>query len=957
VFEIRLLGRFSVIADGVPVGDDRWRHRDAASLVKFLSLRERRSLHREQVFDALWPDLALPAAANRLHKAAHHARRATGHPGTVTLRRELVALFPDHEVAVDVEHFEHLARQALSRGEPEPARRALEVYRGQLLPEDPYAPWSTLARDRLQQRYLELLRLAGRWDEVIAADPTDEAAHLALVRLLASQGHRRDAIRQLDRMAVVLERELGVAPGPEATELRHQLTAVDVGVHPAPVDAAPASWTAGADRQARVLPFAGSSFVGREELMTRVEDLLAAHRLVTLVGTAGVGKTRLASEVGRRWSEAEELWFCELGGTDRTGVAATVAATLGIEPRADEDLTRRIADVLRAQRALIVLDNCEHVLYPAAALAEAVLGRAAGVRILATSRERLAVRGEQLCPVEPLPLPDGADAGAPAVRLFVDRSRSVRIGFDIDDQNSEILAEICRRLDGLPLAIELAAARLQALEPGEVLAGLDERFELLVGGQRTSPRHRSLAAALAWSYDLLEPEEQELLERLSVFAGPVSTAAAAAVTGGSLRVVRPRLARLVERSLAHRVDGGFGLLETVRQYGGERLRDRGCGASAQNEHARFFLEFSEDACRRMTTDRTGEVLGELDRQLVDLRVAFSHLCRTQEADAALRMVIALRSFGFNRMRPEVLEWGEQAARIEGGASHPLTPDALANAAMGAWKRGDLDGFHRLVARAANAADEVKHHRSTDVEYAVGLQALVGGQLSEAQASWSDSLARPAPRDILRWAEVATSELICRSYLHRAGTSDDADQLVARLPDGIGIVPESWCWYAAGEAVLDADPSTARSRLDTALALSRRAKADFVTGIAGASAASLEVRHGDPARAVELYRWLLPLWRRAGVQTPLWTMLRSIARLLANLGHPEQASLVLGAASAPLHGHEVAGDDAARLGRLSEELERGLGRVAFEAQVAVGASLGADAAASLAASTLEAHGGG
>ena len=291
--DINLLGGFSVVVDGRPVAAHAWTRRNAAALVKLLALRPGRRLPREQVIDLLWPDLLLDQAAPRLHKAAHYARAALGIQTAVVLSGDAVALLPDARVVVDVELFDKAASDYGSGGDPSSAEKAIELYTGDLLPDDLYEPWADGERERLRICYLGLLRSTGRWADLLAAEPLDEEAHLRVVHQYVEDGNRGQALRHLDSMAQLWRDELGAEPGAAAQALRAQVQAM-VPFDPARVIP---------NRDATRLPRPATPTIGRADDMSRVLAMLDRHRLVTLLGVGGVGKTRLAAEVAYRYAE------------------------------------------------------------------------------------------------------------------------------------------------------------------------------------------------------------------------------------------------------------------------------------------------------------------------------------------------------------------------------------------------------------------------------------------------------------------------------------------------------------------------------------------------------------------------------------------------------------------------------------------------------------------------------
>jgi predicted ATPase len=359
------------------------------------------------------------------------------------------------------------------------------------------------------------------------------------------------------------------------------------------------------------IPLRATSFVGRAEELRAVAQALARSRLVTLTGVGGVGKTRLSVEVASQavGEYPDGCWFCDLGpARDGDTLLRIIAASVGAAVRPGVSLEASITEHCRARQMLVVLDNCEQVLDPAAQIAATLLRECPGVRILATSRQALDVEGEQVFAVGTLSVPEPAAtaeriAMSDAVRLFVDRAGAVQRGFALDAGSARGATEIARRLDGIPLAIELAAARVAVLPVPRIAALLDERFQLLTGGRRTSPeRQQTLRATIDWSYGLLTGEEQRVFDCLGVFPGSFDLDAVAAVVGAEAGAweVLDTLTALVSKSMVipdqiHGPEARYRLLETLRRYGLERLRQRGDLDAVQRRHAQHFAAFAQQA--------------------------------------------------------------------------------------------------------------------------------------------------------------------------------------------------------------------------------------------------------------------------------------------------------------------------------------------------------------------------
>jgi len=702
------------------------------------------------------------------------------------------------------------------------------------------------------------------------------------------------------------------------------------------------------------LPDERTPLIGRDEEVARAVEAVTAHPLVTLIGTGGVGKTRLALAAAHRLADAGEvIWCCELAPAGADDVANVLATVIGVDDRVGTDLVQRITEALRAERGVLVLDNCEHVVERAAEVVGAILRRCPGVRVLATSRERLAVDGERLQPVAPFPVGTQPSRDDPAVRLFEARGVAVRPEFALDESTLPVVAQICRRLDGLPLAIELAAARLQAIDLAQIAAGLDQRFRLLTSGSRSSPRQRSLAAAVAWSHDLLDPPLRASFDALGVFAGAFTTRGAARVLAVDETEATVRLAALVERSLVQRAHPGrWVLLETLKQFALERLHESGRLDELRMRHASWTLELVEGAAAQLAVANDDGPLREVDEVLAELRVAHRFLVGRRAADEDLRLVVALEDHAFFRMRPEVLSWAEDAARLGREDRHPMTPDALATAALAAWKRGDIGRAARLADEGRALTEELGLTERCLVANMIGVHRLSLGDLAGARHWFDRALAAEDCRThLVRRIVVATDRLLASAFDGSADAPALADALLAALPPG-PTVPGAYAWYGAAEAAAPVDEDLALVRARRALDEAAATGAWFVTGVAGALTASIGARSGDPNDAAETYRWLLPWWRRAGEWSVLWNVLRSMAILLERLDRPEASALLLGAVTADTGGHAVFGDDARRLHQLAVRLDRRLGPDVAAAIRAEGASLDVEQATDAALAELD-----
>jgi predicted ATPase/DNA-binding SARP family transcriptional activator len=649
----------------VPVTGARLR----ALLVR-LALDAGRPVGPGVLVDAVWGAQPPADEANALQTLVSRLRRALGDPALIVQSAAGYQLAVPAD-AVDATRFERLAAdgsRALRNGEPDRAatllREAGRLWRGPALVDGGDAVLAAAARladlrlaavvDRLSAEILlgEAESAAAELEALVAEYPLDERIARQLVTALAASGRQADALRAYERTRERLADELGVDPSAE-------LQAAHLAVLRGQVDPAPDAPARRTNLKAQL-----TSFVGREEEVARVGKVLEENRLVTLVGPGGAGKTRLANEAGAKLVTRDGVWLAELAPvTDAADVAQTVLGALGLREknlldrrptRAAPDAEGRLVDVLADKAAVLVLDNCEHLIDASARLAEQLLGLCPDLRVLATSREPLGITGEVVLAVPPLgqPHPDAGPGLAieyPAVRLFADRAAAADPDFAVDDTTVATVIDIVRRLDGLPLAIELAAARLRSLPLTEIADRLSDRFRLLTGGSRTAlPRHRTLRAVVEWSWGLLAEPERVLVERLAVFPGGVIVDSARSVADELVPAddVADLLSSLVDKSLLQRVDGGARLrmLETIREYGTERLAERGELAEVRRRAADYFAALLEAAEAKLTTAEQVPWFNRLNSERDNILAALRFRCDAGDADGALRVAIGYGSF-------------------------------------------------------------------------------------------------------------------------------------------------------------------------------------------------------------------------------------------------------------------------------------------------------------------------
>jgi predicted ATPase/DNA-binding SARP family transcriptional activator/tetratricopeptide (TPR) repeat protein len=788
------------------------------ALLVRLALAPGRVVGSGQLIDAVWGSEPPAGAANALQALVSRLRRAVpelvleSHPAGYRLGLE--------PSSVDAVAFERLLAQGR-----EAEAEALRLWRGPALAEFDFA---RAAAARLTELYLSTVERNATLPELEALaveHPTRERLAALLMRALNEAGRPADALAVFERTRSAIADGLGADPSPELAALHLEL--LRGGGAPA------------RERRSN-LRASLTTFVGRDADVARIEGLLADARLLTLVGPGGAGKTRLAMECAAALADRfpDGVWLVELAGVRDPGeLASTVLSALGLREHAllstnarvfgaTEDPAERLVRALRDKRLLVVLDNCEHLVGAAAVLAEDVLGQCPGVRVLATSREPLALTGETLWTVGPLELPPpGADEAtalrSAAVRLFLERATAVR-----PDYRLELgpVVDLCRALDGLPLAIELAAARMRTMTAAQVAERLDDRFRLLVAGSRTAlPRHQTLRAVVDWSWELLDSDERALWRRLSVFAAGATLDAAETVSrrGPSTRDIAYSLAEksllLVLPEVGSEVgaEPRFGQLETIRAYGLERLAEAGEAAEVRDRFVGHFVDLVELAEPRL---RGRDQVGWLDRLRGDhdnLHHALRTAISTVDTRAALRLVAGLGWYwwlaGYRR---EAADLAEEALGLPGLEADPERAQAQAVASLSV-----IDGNRSF--------DAVREW----VGEAVRLASLVDSSTPAMRVMKSlyAMIATPDPAEQI----PAVSELVddedpwtrATGYLLRAHVrlnhGTDEQRALARLDmlsarDNFGEIGERWglsssVWTLAEQAGRDGDRAEARQR--------------------------------------------------------------------------------------------------------------------------------------------------
>ena len=816
---IILFGPLAVQVDGHPL--PRLRSHKEQWLLALLILHSHRPVERDWLAGTLWPESAESQAAYNLRRSLSNLRQALGTQAFRLLSPTTHSLqFDLSEATVDVLAFD----QAIAQGDPPSLENAVALHSSPLL-EGCTEEWAVPERQAREQAYLNALETlaahamnkgdaseaVGLLRRVVSVEPLRESAQRALMEALSASGDQAAAILTYRDLRLLLRRELNAEPDPETSALFAKLR-MESGSQAQP--ALPVLAVVTSSVTPRHLPSPLTSLVGREQEIAEVRACLQAARLVTLTGTGGVGKTRLAIEVGQQIAAeyAEGVRFVDLAPlTDSELVVQVVASTLGLREEAGRPLQETLAGYLRSRHLLLILDSCEHLIQACAQLADRLLQNCPHLRILATSRQALGLIGEVSFRVPSLALPpSNARRNAPhqydspegedgvqsfvmryeALRLFADRARQALPTFHIDARNVEAIGRICHQLDGIPLALELAAARVKAMPVEQIATRLDDRFRLMTGSNRTAlPRQQTLHGLFDWSYNLLSEPEQALLRRLSVFAGGWTLEAAEQVTGyreqetgerqeGAAREsgakqaeesnfpgtcnpspvtsheVLDLLTSLVEKSLViydYQGEARYRLLETVGRYAGEKLTESGEETEMRKRHRDYFLHLAEEAEPNLQGPDQAEWLRRLEREHDNLRTALALEAADEESwERGMRLAGALWKFwetrgylseGRAHLKRVLSPPGEPGhAGVVPIARTGARAKALYGAAGLAYRQGDYDTARALFERSLTTRRKLGDmHGTANTLISLGVVALQQGDYIAARSLQAQSL--------------------------------------------------------------------------------------------------------------------------------------------------------------------------------------------------------------------------
>ena len=870
---IRLIGVFSLDVDGVEADEGPLGSLGKVALA-YLTVERHRSVSRDELAEIVWdgrPPSTWPDALRGVVNRVRAVLEAAGLPGTGTLTSAggCYRLCLPHGAVVDVEQSVaavEAARGALTAGRSrqavESARLATGLTAGEFLAgcAGEWVERQQRALGELRVDALELLSeaavaagdaglAAASAADAVARQPFRESAYVRLMEAHAAAGNRAEALRTYERCRRMLAEELGVRPSPstEAVYVRLLTEEELPSPQPGPAPRLPASIT---------------SFVGRNQAIAEIRAGMASARLLSLVGVGGVGKSRLALQVAGEASGDFEAgaWLVELAGLgDPDLVAHQVLAVLGVAEVRNEPATVTLARHLGPLHLLLVLDNCEHLIGACAALTDVLLRRCPALHVLTTSREPLDVAGETVWPVPPLTTPEPAATSErlldyEAVRLFVDRATAVAPDLRLDHGTLAEIAVVVSQLEGIPLAVELAAAWANVLSVADIGRRLDDRFRLLVGGPRTAPaRHQTLRAALDWSYELLEPAQRRFFARLGVFAGSLGLDAAVTVAGDGLGDPLALLSALVRHSMVSVAgDDRYRLLDSVRVYAVELLADD--AGEARDRHSRYYTELAEAGADKILGAEQVQWLAHLRADVPNFRAALDWSFATGRYELAARLAGALGWFWtLEGMLDEAIDYLERAI------AHDEVPALVRSRAL--WGEGLLAGSLGRLERAREAgleSVELARGAGDPIAYARGLNTL----------------------GVAEWA--------LGDHAAAARVQDEAIAVLRPTGDlwGLGV-----CMALRARTALDAGDPGGEAMARAALPVARASGDRHVLGIALEQVAQLELAAGRAHAAAEAAAECLALHEAVGYTEGIVSALHVLARSVARAGDAREARLL------------------------------------------------------------------
>ncbi len=794
--------------------------------------------------------------------------------------------------------------------------------------------------------------MVGELESLISKHPLRECYRRLLMLALYRTGRQTEALRRASEFRTMLAQVAGLDPSQAVRDLEAQILADDPELlareAPAP------------EVRARVEAptlLGATSFIGREPDVALLIAAILEQPLITITGPGGVGKTRLALRVAGCVIDdfADGVSIVDFGSLrDPAGTARLIAQALDVQQRQHRSIEATIAEFLAPSRSLLVLDSCEHVTDVLAPIVDHLRSSCPDLRILATSRQSLGLAGEFIELLSPLSVPpEGSELTAEigrsaAVELFVSRAAATTPGFALADANAIAVAEICRRLDGIPLALELAAARLRTIGIDALSNRLQQRIEMQGQTQRGADgRQRTIHDLVKWSYDLLTPEEQIIFEQLAVFAGGFDLAAAESVctTGEPSTSVVRHVASLVDKSMIVLVDPSrsrYRVLEPLREFGRDHLANRGVLEAAEVRHLRWFVDLAERGAAGLDSPEEAVWSAALDRDFANFRVAHLTAQDRHDIGRALRLVSALREFAIRGVNYEITSWADASTVSEPAHESPDFPTALGLAAYGRFVRGDMQSAIDLAHRALGGSGSSELSVSGLPERVLGNALFYMEQTDEA-LYWMERMQLSARR------AANLGGIAHASYMQSVGQTSVGDEIRGAVlagearaaADAAGSpTARAQADYALGLALERTDPAEALELLQGAARVAADAGNRWIEAFALTEVHSLRAQQGEHLLALAGYSEVIDAWYRGGDWANQWLSIRRVLGIFVDLGALDPAAVLHGALTAvgAAEAMPIAQVDAERLSRSVATVRSVLGPTTFADAVRRGASL-------------------
>jgi len=961
--ELRVLGGLALRADGVDLAIGGPKQQQ---LLSVLVAHIGHPVSIDRLIEALWFQDP-PKAATATVQAQVSRLRAVLRPGFVITLESAGYQLSRQEGGIDATRFEELLEESANRtGRDRVAllETALGLWRG-----PSFGRFADLPDVRSEALRLDELRLVAtdHWaeaklaiedpaamvaelDALVAQHPERECYWRLLMVALYRGGRQADAMRRAAEFRTFLREESGLEPSPALQAIEAQILSDDPRL-----DEVPSGVATGSPNPSDAREWMGpTTFIGRDLDLDALAAAIVKEPVVTIVGPGGVGKTRLTMRVAGLVADGfgDGVVVVELASQrDPDGAAQVIARSLDIQPYKFQTIEATIREHLRSRNMLLLLDNCEHLIDVVAPLVDRLRSACPNLHILATSREPLCLAGEYVWLLAPLEVPksDASSAemhGATAVRLFASRAVAATPGFVLTDDNVHVVADICRRLDGLPLGLELASARLRTMGLGTLAVRLNQRSELDDHTQRgKDERHRTLHNLVEWSYDLLSAGERETFEQLAVFAGGFDLAAAEAVcaVGDGSRSILGHLSGLADKSMIVLIDPirpRYRMLEPLREFGHRLLCEHGLVNATEDRHLNWFIALAEAG--EAGLDGTDEPMwsDDLDREFDNFRVAHVAAIGRNDPARALALVALLSEFATRRVQYEITTWAEASLELPNIGGNPNLATTIGLAAYGRFVRGDMAGAVELAQRGVDADADVS--QSGLLERVLG-NALFYLERTDEALQWMSRMLESARRSENK------GRIAHALYMTSVGATSLGDGIrgailagEAREAAGEGGSPTARAQanYALGLALESVDTADALVHLERASAYAAVARNRWVEAFSLTEVHWLQAKRGDRLTALHGYANVIDIWHRGGDWANQWLSLRRVLAILIDAGALETAAILHGALSAVGASHAMPFEpsDAAQLTRSTDHLQAQLGPSVFADAVRLGATM-------------------